>query len=195
MGFYIDSCSNINLDNLITVNNCCGVDLEIRPGTLELIKALDLVLEYCLRIDSGKLSEEREIVACHEKILSAFEQAMACDPHNLATIVSRIWICSNILGYPHIALQDLNVLYRLRGTDKDIWIIANKEIANAMSQEVFPVNGTEYFAFKTNISEKDLYYIRSEMCGYLGKHSEQIRDLKKAAWLGHEKAIEELYRS
>jgi hypothetical protein len=186
MYIYFDNYLDLNFS---PISFAPEMKVEIRPGTIELIHTLDLINEYRARFD--QYSETEVIFAC-EKILLAFDAALKCDPHHLAVLLCRATVCSNLIANPQIALEDLNVLQRLKGYNKDIWILAHEEVAKGMSEEAIAVRGTEYYTFKLRLEERDLYYIRSEMHACLGHEFGYIQDLKKAAFLGNEEAIAKL---
>lgn len=186
MSIYINNYLNLNLN---TISDVSEIKLEICPGTIELIYALDLINDYCARFDQYS---EDELFCAHEKILLALDKALKCDPHNLAVLLCRVWVFSWVIVDPHRAVQDLNVLHRLEGYNKDIWILAHEEVAKEMSDEIIPVCGMKYYAFKLRLEEADLYSIRSTMHGCLGHEFGYLQDLKRAAFLGNEEAIAEL---
>lgn len=199
----LDIFNDIELDYSHSVSQCTGMDLEIRPGALELLKALDSLWVYIERLNNDENwsmeDPSEEQLAMHKEIVACFEHAIHCDPYNCATLACRAMVFSSIFGYPEIALHDINSLLRLQSYNRDIWVVASKKVASEWigeedceRHEIIPVNGTEYFAFKIHFSEAQLYYARAEMNGILGKKAAEIADLKKAAWLGHEDAIEDL---
>jgi hypothetical protein len=207
MDLTIDILTDTRLDSTSCVGNNEGIDLEIRPGTLELAKAFDLF--HNLAEQWCDLSKE-EIQSKKRDLFDMFQHAIELDPNNYAARWFRVSL-GWFIGFPkneneeiiiERSLQDLSVILNSGTCNRDIWMIAGEKVAREMSiryendeplnDEIIQVNGTELFAFRLNIAEKDIYYSRSEIYAYLGKQSETMEDLRKAAFLGHEEAIHEL---
>ncbi len=174
------------LDYRPNILNNDVIDLEIRPGTLELARALDLF--ETLWDDH---IDEQESLSMEREGLSLLQQAIELDPNNYAARLYYVLYNIRIKQEKKIEIleemiQNLTFLINAGAYDRDLWVVANKRVAceHSDEDEIRPVRGTELFGFILNIPAFELYLGRFMCYAYQGKYQEANENLNKAVALG-----------